>query len=122
MTSQELGVAAGRRREDGHLGEAEAAGVGRAAGEADVVGRPRRRRRRLVGERVADRRLPAVGVVDDRPVQERQQPLHGFFFFFFFLPSKNNGAKQSKNPLYLCLCLVVQLQRIKRKKERRVGI
>jgi hypothetical protein len=63
-------VAAPRGGEEGrHVG---------GAGEADVVGREGRLRRRLVAEGVAEGRLPAAGEVEDGPVQERQQALHGW--------------------------------------------
>lgn len=69
-------VAARRGGEEGrHVG---------AGGEADVVVRRQRRlRRRVVAEEgVADGRLPAAGEVEDGPVQERQQALHGLLLWF----------------------------------------
>lgn len=69
-------VAARRGGEEGrHVG---------AGGEADVVVRRQRRlRRRVVAEEgVADGRLPAAGEVEDGPVQERQQALHGLVLWF----------------------------------------
>lgn len=64
-------VAARRGGEEGrHVG-------GAGAGEADVVGREGGLGRRLVAERVAEGRVPAAGEVEDGPVQERQQALHG---------------------------------------------
>jgi len=80
---------------------------GRRAGEADVAGREGRLRRRLVAEGVAEGRLPAAGEVEDGPVQERQQALHGRTAPLPLpLPPSAHQAKSSKGASQLQLLLL----------------
>lgn len=93
-------VAARRGGEEGrHVG---------AGGEADVVVRRQRRlRRRVVAEEgVADWRLPAAGEVEDGPVQERQQALHGLVLWFRSRTGSESRAKTHANDGYSSVCLV----------------